>query len=442
MALIQTTTISFPAAPFASRRRTSAPFLPVLRLSSSSSFPSFPYPFSQPLQNPKPPFQPNPLPEAEDDDDVIIGDCLVFEEGAFEQPVDSFTDLKPNSTKESTDRRKKTKKKKQPVVSEPEPQDLVPDKWKQAVEEINMTKKERRKIAYELKFGTRVERRKPPPLPDIEEYRAYREMNLPQFKPVVVDEPKQFAPEKVEEMVPPEPGSRVAPKNPRLEIGGGTLDDISDFFGSRDYVPMDKDSDSKPGGRQKLFTNEEKALLNRRVPDLSVAVSRKWLPLHILAASGEFYLLDKILRYTVDINAVDKDGLTAIHRAILCKKQAIVNYLLRNSANPFIRDNEGATLMHYAVHTASSETIKILLLYNVDINLSDHDGWTPLHLAVQAQRTDIVKLLLIKGADQSIKNNDGLTPLQLCLYSGHNVRIFELIKLLKGFPLVKKSPSS
>ncbi|KAJ3689764.1 hypothetical protein LUZ61_018928 [Rhynchospora tenuis] len=439
MALIQTT-FTFPATHFASRRRTTPPFLPVLCL--SSSFPSFPYPFSQPSQTPKPPFQPNPLPEEEEDDDteVIIGDCLVFEEGAFEQPVDSFnTDLKPNTIKESTDRRNK-KKKKKPAVSEPEPQDLVPDKWKQAVEEINMTKKEKRKIAYELKFGSRVERRKPPPLPDIEEYRAYREMNLPQFKPVVLDEPKQFEPAKVEEMVLPEPGSRVVPKNPRLEIGGGTLDDISDFFGSREYVPMDMDGDRKPRVRQKLFTNEEKALLNRRVPDLSVAVSRKWLPLHILAASGEFYLLDKVLKHTVDINAVDKDGLTAIHRAILCKKQAIINYLLRNSANPFIRDNDGATLMHYAVHTASSESIKILLLYNVDINLPDHDGWTPLHLAVQAQRADIVKLLLIKGADQSIKNNDGLTPLQLCLYSGHNVRTYELIKLLKEFPLVKQKP--
>ena len=32
----------------------------------------------------------------------------------------------------------------------------------------------------------------------------------------------------------------------------------------------------------------------------------KWLPLHTLAACGEFYLLDSLLKHNVDINAVDK----------------------------------------------------------------------------------------------------------------------------------------
>lgn len=31
-------------------------------------------------------------------------------------------------------------------------------------------------------------------------------------------------------------------------------------------------------------------------------------------------------------------GFTALHRAIIAKKQAITNYLLRESANPFVRD--------------------------------------------------------------------------------------------------------
>nr|CAB3504727.1 unnamed protein product [Digitaria exilis] len=90
--------------------------------------------------------------------------------------------------------------------------------------------------------------------------------------------------------------------------------------------------------RQKLFSSEEKVLLNKRVPDLDAASSSKWLPLHTLAASGDFYLLDSLLKHSVDINALDKDGLPAIHKAILSKKAAIINYLLRNSANPFIQD--------------------------------------------------------------------------------------------------------
>ncbi|KAJ6930811.1 hypothetical protein NC652_014358 [Populus alba x Populus x berolinensis] len=138
-----------------------------------------------------------------------------------------------------------------------------------------------------------------------------------------------------------------------------------------------------------------------------------------------------------------QNGWTALHRAIVCKKQAITSYLLRESADPFVRDAEGATLMHYAVQTASAPAIKLLLLYNVDINLQDNDGWTPLHLAVQTQRTDIVKLLLIKRADKTLKNKDGLTPLDLCLSSGRDTRTYELIKLLKQFtkkPTLAKNP--
>lgn len=82
-----------------------------------------------------------------------------------------------------------------------------------------------------------------------------------------------------------------------------------------------------------MFTKEEKQLLNKRIPDLAAATSvsytcetvpcslsvfmstyeiimqGKWLPLHTLAASGEFYLMDALLKHNVDINAEDKvDG--------------------------------------------------------------------------------------------------------------------------------------
>jgi transformer-2 protein len=38
------------------------------------------------------------------------------------------------------------------------------------------------------------------------------------------------------------------------------------------------------------------------------SLQRKWLPVHTLAASGEFYLMDALLKHNVDINAVDVVG--------------------------------------------------------------------------------------------------------------------------------------
>ncbi|KAK9135809.1 hypothetical protein Syun_015139 [Stephania yunnanensis] len=383
-------------------------------------------------------------------DHHVIGDCIVFEDGAFEDPYlqhDSSPSTDHDKTKTKT--KTKTKSRGEPIINEG------------------------------IEFGRRVEKKNVAiPLKETQEFLVYKEMKLRQLRPRVLDDP-----------------------DIHLDVSGSeteTETETETESGDLGGVGCSSSARAAPRNpawrcRRKLFTKEEKFLLNKRVPNLADATSvngsaasylfdvnipddgnrmrpmpavrvmlprsvqyscalihgsavwwtgktfflnlvEKWLPLHTLAASGEFYLVDALLKHNVDINAADKDGLTALHRAILCKKQAVTNYLLRESANPFVRDKEGATLMHYAVQTASIPAIKTLLLYNVDINLADDYGWTPLHLAVLTRRTDLVKLLLIKGADKTQRNKDGLTPVELCLYSGRHTRTYELVKLLKVLP--------
>ncbi|KAH8503168.1 hypothetical protein H0E87_014468 [Populus deltoides] len=335
-----------------------------------------------------------------EDQDHAIGDCIVFEEGIFEDPY-----LENNSNAIEDSKLRSVQKKIKRVVPKIEEENLVPENWREVQAEINIGKKERRKIAQELEYNKKFERKRKGLVPirnvNLEEYQAFREAKLAQLKPLVLDYPQNIKEEEEEEDEVREIVSeRVKGKNPRLAVYGRGLDDVREFFNGEGYEPGEQKSE----GKRKLFTKEEKVLLNKRVPDLAVATSRKWLPVHTLAASGEFYLMDALLKHNVDINAVDVNGWTALHRAIICKKQAIISYLLRESADPFVRDAEGATLMHYAVQTASAPAIKVLLLYNVDINLQD---------------------------------NDGLTALDLCLYSGRDTRTCELIKLFKQF--AKKS---
>ncbi|KAF5753082.1 hypothetical protein HS088_TW01G01001 [Tripterygium wilfordii] len=309
-----------------------------------------------------------------EDEDVVIGDCVVFEEGIFDDPYlqkDGDGGVVENFVTSNTRTRKSRKK-----IMEIEPENLIPDEWREAQAEINITKKERRKIAQELEFNSRVEKKRAALKPirnvNLEEYKAFREAKLAQLKPIVLDNPAGFPvreEDEWDEEVEMKMNERVAPKNPRWAVYGKGFDDVVKFFNSENYVPGEKKSE---GPRQKLFSKEEKVMLNQKIPDVAAATSGKWLPLHTLAASGEFYLVNELLKHNVDINAVDWDGLTALHKAIIGKKQAITNYLLRESANPFVLDKDGATLMHYAVQTASSAAIKVLLLYNVDINLPDN----------------------------------------------------------------------
>ncbi|KAK9678879.1 hypothetical protein RND81_11G238500 [Saponaria officinalis] len=359
--------------------------------------------------------------EEEEEEEQVIGDCLVFEDGVFEE--DPFVSTSSSSSSSSS---------------------LVPQEWSHVVEEINLSKPQRRRLAQVAQFGQRILNTTKSNSLNPDQYLRFKNYKLSQLKPVTLDNPTtQQPPSSSSRVVPssssssssrPVPSSsssRAPPQNPRWAVYGRGLDDITDFFNSPTYHPS---HDVNSQGRLKLFTHQEKLLMNARFPKLAIATSFKWLPLHTLTASGEFYLVNALFKFQLDINAPDHHGLTALHKAIICKKQAITNYLLRESANPFVLDKHGATLMHYAVQTASSQAIKTLVLHNVDINLQDNDGWTPLHLAVQARRTDVVRLLLIKGADKTLKNKDGLSPLELCLHFGRDSKTYELIKLLKQLP--------
>ncbi|KAL5218454.1 hypothetical protein ABZP36_019138 [Zizania latifolia] len=74
-------------------------------------------------------------------------------------------------------------------------------------------------------------------------------------------------------LTPAEPGTRVTPRNLRMGMGLGILDDITELFNSTEYAPGETEDVRSPKSRWKLFTYEEKVLLNKRVPDLEAATS-------------------------------------------------------------------------------------------------------------------------------------------------------------------------
>ncbi|CAB4273548.1 unnamed protein product [Prunus armeniaca] len=187
---------------------------------------------------------------------------------------------------------------------------------------------------------------------------------------------------------------------------------------------------------EQLLEQEEKAILHKHAtPYMKKISTAKWNPVHTLALSGLVTFMDKLLDDGVDINVVDKDGLTALHTAIIAKKEAVISHLLRKGASPHIRDGDGATPLHYAVQVGTKRIVKLLIKYKVDVNVADNDGWTPLHIAVQSRNRDIAKILLVNGADKSRRNKDGRTPIDLGLCYGKDFKSYDLTKLLKIVPM-------
>ncbi|EXB31390.1 Ankyrin repeat domain-containing protein [Morus notabilis] len=92
----------------------------------------------------------------------------------------------------------------------------------------------------------------------------------------------------------------------------------------------------------------------------------KWLPLHPLAASGAFYLVDTLLKHNVDINAVDKDGWTPLHLAVQAQRIDVIKLLLIKGADKTLKNKDGLTplnlCLYYSRDTRTYELIKVLKL--------------------------------------------------------------------------------
>ncbi|KAL4396438.1 ankyrin repeat domain-containing protein EMB506, chloroplastic [Arachis duranensis] len=186
---------------------------------------------------------------------------------------------------------------------------------------------------------------------------------------------------------------------------------------------------------EQLLDPEERAILQQNVtPNLEKISTEKWIPLHTLALSMQMSCMDKLLEDGFDIDFINKASLTALHKAIIGKKEAVISHLLRKGASPHVKDKVGATPLHYAVQVGAKQTVKLLIKYNVDVNVADNEGWTPLHVAIQSRNRDIAKILLVNGADKTRKTKNGKTALDLCLCYGKDFKSYELAQVVKVVP--------
>jgi len=126
-----------------------------------------------------------------------------------------------------------------------------------------------------------------------------------------------------------------------------------------------------------------------------------------------------LLEHGASVHVRDKDGQTALHRALRRDLSDLVALLLQSGADVDAQDNDGMTLLLQVVQWGKrAATVQLLLEHGASVHLQNKDGLTPLHFAVTRDRSDVVALLLQFGAPVDALDNNNMTPLCSLRFSG------------------------
>lgn len=138
--------------------------------------------------------------------------------------------------------------------------------------------------------------------------------------------------------------------------------------------------------------------------------------LDIAACAGDVEQTKMLVRHGADVNAATSDGLTALHKAVGCKKLKLIGVLVGMGAIVDAQDVNGETplITAAASETDSCEAMLALLQHGANTNARDTDMRTSLHRAARSTQwvkdfTRKVELLLEWDADEMAVDADGVT---------------------------------
>ena len=114
-------------------------------------------------------------------------------------------------------------------------------------------------------------------------------------------------------------------------------------------------------------------------------------------------VIEEIINYGADVNAVNKDNETALMEACNKGKIDVINGLLDARANPNIADANGCTCLHHAAGgDCSKDVLQIIINHGTDVNATTKGKETALMKACKKGNINVVNVLLNAGADTSI----------------------------------------
>lgn len=154
--------------------------------------------------------------------------------------------------------------------------------------------------------------------------------------------------------------------------------------------------------------------------------------LHEAAIRNDVEAVRQFIADGADVNALDGDGHSPFHAAMLRFEDdpEIVELLIGAGAEINYEDSFGETPLTYAVRYADEAMVALLIDKGANVDLKNEAvGSGPLTLAVVQEKSGIVKLLLERGANVNYESHARRTPLHASMF-GCDI---DTIKLLLAY---------
>jgi ankyrin repeat protein len=138
------------------------------------------------------------------------------------------------------------------------------------------------------------------------------------------------------------------------------------------------------------------------------------------AKAGDRAAVRKLIAGRANVNALERDGSSALLWAVYNADLEMTRALLSAGAKPDVANRFGVTPLLQAASTGDTAIMEALLAAGADPEKAHPEGQTPLMAAARTGKVDGVKLLLAKGANVNASDEFmSQTPLMWAASEGH-----------------------
>lgn len=167
-------------------------------------------------------------------------------------------------------------------------------------------------------------------------------------------------------------------------------------------------------------------------PERKLEVNQKGLNYQLIktVTTGNFEMVERMIRNGAEVEATDDEGRTALMWATSGRDKEIVEMLIKEGADVNATTDDGWTALMYAALVGWNDITKVLINNGAKVNVANQNGQTALMMAAQVKSRvrgwPTLELLIEAGADIKMKDNRGFIARDF--YKGNKEEFDAIVK--------------